>query len=534
MSNCAGCVKHSELMHLRALVSNYESGKEYTKLQKAYSKQIHELNIDLDSARKTSARNQAKYEDALQDYYSVLEDLNNAMNRLESVDEVLAGKDAEILRLNNIISEQQGVIQKLTAQINRDYTNSSIPSSKSENHKIISNSREKTGRKPGGQPGHSRNTLKKLKPTEPTVYIPAPDYIKEDRNYYLTGKTITRQVIDLALNIKITEYCTPEYRSRKDGTRWHAEFPKGIKGEVNYGPSIKSAAFLLNNYCNVSIDKVSQFISELTGGSIVLSKGFINGLSREFSTATKGKRDELFALLQKAPCLYSDATVGRVNGKNNAVILCATPNEMLYFAKDKKGKDGLNGTPVDDYQFTLVHDHDVTYYNYGSAHQECLAHVLRYLQNSIENEPKLTWNAEMKNLISAIIHEHKKNLGKFTNDRKAQLSKLYDDIVALGEKEYRENPPSKYYTEGRNLLKRLHEYKDSHLYFMYHEGVGYTNNLSERSLRAYKRKQKQAVSFRSKSSQEYFCDSLSILKTAQLRNENIFVTAKNAFAYTRE
>ena len=50
---------------------------------------------------------------------------------------------------------------KLRAQINRDYKNSSIPSSKSIKRKKIANSREKTGRKPGGQPGHPGHHRKK-------------------------------------------------------------------------------------------------------------------------------------------------------------------------------------------------------------------------------------------------------------------------------------------------------------------------------------------------------------------------------------
>ncbi len=47
---------------------------------------------------------------------------------------------------------------------------------------------------------------------------------------------------------------------------------------------------------------------------------------------------------------------------------------------------GIKGTVTEDYQGILVHDHDVTFYNYGADHQECLAHVLRYLKDSIENE----------------------------------------------------------------------------------------------------------------------------------------------------
>lgn len=50
------------------------------------------------------------------------------------------------------------------------------------------------------------------------------------------------------------------------------------------------------------------------------------------------------------------------------------------------------------------HDHDVTYYSYGSGHQECLAHILRYLKDSIQNEPERTWNIQMRTLIQEMIH----------------------------------------------------------------------------------------------------------------------------------
>ena len=42
---------------------------------------------------------------------------------------------------------------------------------------------------------------------------------------------------------------------------------------------------------------------------------------------------------------------------------------------------------------------DLTLYNYGTDHQECLAHVLRYLKGSMDNEPDRTWNKEMHGLI---------------------------------------------------------------------------------------------------------------------------------------
>ena len=56
----------------------------------------------------------------------------------------------------------------------------------------------------------------------------------------------------------------------------------------------------------------------------------------------------------------------------------------------KKGHEGVKGTVTEDYQGILFHDHDLTFYHYGADHQECLAHVLCYLKNSIDNEPDCT------------------------------------------------------------------------------------------------------------------------------------------------
>lgn len=53
----------------------------------------------------------------------------------------------EIYDLKTKLEEEQGKKQQLLAQINRDYENSSIPSSKKENRKKIANSREKTDKK---------------------------------------------------------------------------------------------------------------------------------------------------------------------------------------------------------------------------------------------------------------------------------------------------------------------------------------------------------------------------------------------------
>lgn len=80
------------------------------------------------------------------------------------------------------------------------------------------------------------------------------------------------------------------------------------------------------------------------------------------------------------------------------------------------------------------------------------------------------------------------------------------------------------------MYKRMEKYKTNHLLFLRHPEINYTNNLSERSLRKFKRKQIQAITFRSNKSVEYLCDCMSIIQTYRLYNTNIYDIARGAFS----
>ena len=84
--------------------------------------------------------------------------------------------------------------------------------------------------------------------------------------------------------------------------------------------------------------------------------------------------------------------------------------------------------------------------------------------------------------------------------------------------------------EGYNLQKRLHEHQTDHLYFLSHPDVDYTNNISERGLRKFKRKHKQAVVLQSDSGGQHICDALTIIETARMQHKNIYDTIESAFA----
>ena len=104
----------------------------------------------------------------------------------------------------------------------------------------------------------------------------------------------------------------------------------------------------------------------------------------------------------------------------------------------------------------------------------------------------------------------------------------YREILDRAKDEYEYIPPDKYNRDGYNLYRRMEQYMSNHLLFLHDQRVPATNNLAERLVRAYKRKQAQAVSFRSFDSLESLCQCMLF---AMRKNEetNLFHRVSRIF-----
>ena len=94
--------------------------------------------------------------------------------------------------------------------------------------------------------------------------------------------------------------------------------------------------------------------------------------------------------------------------------------------------------------------------------------------------------------------------------RSLNSKERYRKILETARKEY-ENVGNDYYRDGYNLFLRIEKYMQNHLLFLHDLRVPATNNEAERLLRNYKRKQAQAVTFRSFESIDYLCQCMSML-----------------------
>lgn len=515
-------------------LDSFRSGEAYVKLRKDYENIIRSLNAEIKKLQQERDGFSFSRKKITQQWMDVLGDIQKGHEKevkklKKTVTELLdmvvslknrnAGLDGKRKKALHGYYETaakpedaQGAIVKLTAQVNHNYENSSMPSSKCTGRKKITNNRGKTGKEPGAQKGHPHHSRKPMKPDK-IIEIQTEDKLKGSSRYVPAGKIVSKQTIGIAIVPVATEYHALGFYDKKKGRNVHPAFPGGVKDDMNYDESMKAMLFLLNSRCNVSLEKTAQFVKDITDGALSPSVGMINGLCREFPLKSKPEQDSLCRPLLDAPVMHVDGTVARVDGSNNHVIVCSNGAATMYFARESKGHAAVKGTPVETFGGILIHDHESCFYSYGPGHQECMVHIERYLKDSIENEKNLTWNRQMLELIREMVHENNhapEGMG-VTDEKIAEFEARYDAIVQTAAKEYENGPPSDYYKDGYNLYLRMGAYKHNHLLFLSNPLVEPDNNLCERKARVLKGKINQAISLRSLEQLAYFCECLSVL-----------------------
>lgn len=544
-----------QLKSARQELASFRSGEVYVRLRADYEKIIRDRDLTikklqqerddfsfsrkeitrhwlevLDDVHKEHEKEEKKLRKTIVELLDIIAGLKN---RNTELDEKRKKALSDYYEAATKLEDAQGIIVKLTAQVNHNYENSSMPSSKCIGRKKITNNREKSGKRPGAQPGHPHHPRKPVNPDK-VVEIAAEKELANISRYVPTGRVISRQVIGITVTPVVTEYRAMEFYDKKKGRTVHSAFPTGVTDDVNYAESMKAFLFLLNNRCNVSLEKTAQFVSDITNGAVSPSVGMISGLCLEFSLKSRQEQDGLFQALLNAPVMHTDGTSVRVNGSNNNVVVCSNGKATMYFARENKGHAGVKGTPVETYGGILIHDHEACFYSYGSDHQECMVHIERYLKDSIENEKNLTWNQSMLKLIREMIHENNLAPAGIPEEKIAEFEAGYDEIVRTAAKEYEDVPPSDYYRDGYNLYLRMIKYRHNHLLFLSNPIVKPDNNLCERKARILKGKINQAISLRSFDHLSYFCECLSVIDHfAASGAYNLYESVKEVFKRER-
>lgn len=428
-----------------------------------------------------------------------------------------------------MVKEQKLVIKNLQDEIivlkeeihmlkrPKDSNTGSVPPSKDENRKTRS-LRQKTGKKPGGQPGHGGSTLEmKAVPDEVVAHVPAfCRQCGEDLSGLESTLRKKRQVVDLP----VTRPAYTEHRCyAKTCNCGHvtvSEFPDSVRAPVQYGPNIESQVAYLSARQYMPYRRIGEYFRDVCG--LPLSEGSVNNLLERFAAKAALAHGRIKENISAAPVVGADETGAKVNGNKFWVHTWQDLyNTFLAISESRGSRAVKENFPAGLLDSILVSDAWAAQLSTPARwHQLCMAHLLRDLNYFIDVCPG-QWAYEVKKVFAEAI----KLKGRLSPEDYGRPMPERDSLEARLDK-LLGSPLDEQHKKVRPFQKRLIKNRGYLFPFLYHEHVPPDNNGSERAIRNVKVKQKISGQFKSKKGGDIFAIVRSVIDTVIKRNGNVF------------
>jgi transposase len=448
-----------------------------------------------------------------------------------------------VIQLRGALDTALTRIADLEAQLKQNSKNSSKPpSSDSPFVKPAPKSlRGKSGRRPGGQPGHEGRTL---------MRVQRPDRVSrhEPRRCGGCGSGLTtavqvgvdaRQVFDIPkITVKVVEHQMISRRCCDCGITSTGTAPEGVDAVASYGPNVAAICTYLYSGQFLSQARTAAALTELFGTP--LSAGTVASLTRRMADTVRtcGVLDQIRAAIATAPVAHFDETGLRVAASLHWVHSASTAMFSLLTVHPRRGVKGMEHAGVlPGFTGVAVHDAWAPYDTYADArHALCNAHVQRELVAVFDEVPEGVWNwarqahdalLDLKTLVSDARVAGHTMLRVGASDtligRLRSASVLGARIAGGGARG----------AKHRALARRLRDRQADYLRFL-DEGfaVPWDNNAAEREVRMVKIRQKVSGSLRTLAGARDFTAIRSYLATA-VKNGVRFIDALTTLAERR-
>lgn len=486
------------------------------------------------------------------------------------------------------IAELSEEISRLRDQLSKDSHNSSKPPSsdgfkKGRKNKTTKSLRQSSGKKPGGQKGHTGHTLQMVE--NPTHIVTHQASNCSNCGNDLSSETgqlhQCRQVFDIPpLKMEVTEHRSHIKKCPRCDTFTVGSFPQDVSSRVQYGNGVKSLATYFSVYQFIPIDRLREVFSDLFNHH--LSTGTLSNITQKVYKSLEPFDEVVKSKLINSSVIHADESGFYCESKRRWLHSLSTQKLTYYHFHQTRGQAAMDSIGVlPRFKGIVVHDFWAPYFNYNSfSHALCNAHLLRELIFLIEQKGSV-WAGEMKSLLLDIKKKTdiaKMSVGDSNDDgisldaqTIAEFEQRYAKIVEKGEKEVEElkvtnqnssspsssNSSTKDQTnlsqasnsnlkdhhangelpkkrgptkksKSHNLLIRFKDHKDGILKFMHTLSVPFDNNLAERDIRMLKVQQKISGTFRTQEGATYFCRIRAYISTARKNGINVLTAINNA------
>jgi transposase len=472
---------------------------------------------------------------------------------MDTRDERIAELEAENARIHALYEHAQeqmaqllARVQELEARLAKDsHTSSTPPSRDPLGRKRPRSQRKRSGKKPGGQLGHTGETLRLVStPDEvvehrPVVCVSCQTLLDQTAPIVLSER---RQVRDLPpVRLVVREHRALHVRCPVCDQLSVGAFPAEAPSRAQYGPRLRALAVYLLEQQLIPYARVREVFAEVLGAPV--SVGTLTRWVRQGAEALRPVEDAIKTALGSAPVLHSDETGIRRAGKLAWAHVASTARLTHYAIQAKRGREATDAIGIlPGYQGVSVHDGWKPYRTYTQCrHALCNIHHLREL-TFVEEEYQQTWAKELKGLLlemkEAVAQARTRGAAALPAAERRALLARYDEVLAAG---VAANPPPERRPGQRgrvkqspacNLLERLLLGKEEVLAFLHDFAIPFDNNQAEQDLRMLKVQQKIAGSFRADSGAEAFARIRGYC--ASLRKQGVALLAALETVFTAQ
>ena len=438
-----------------------------------------------------------------------------------------------VLRLEAEVCDLRRQVKELKARLALNSRNSSKPPSSDGLAKPPPKSlRQKSGRRPGGQPGHPGRTL------QPAAQ---PDHVRVHKLDLCPcgachGRSLChepvldyekRQVFELPQKpLEVTEHQAEVKRCPVSGRVVSAPFPEGVCAPAQYGPRFKAQMVYFNDQHFIPYQRLTQVCQDLYGQP--LSEATVVAANQRAYDNLAPFQQRLEELLPQAPVNGCDESGLRVGESLHWLHVISNPWMTLYGVHPKRGTAAMDELGVlPRCKNWLIHDHWKPYFTYdGCLHALCNEHHLRELK-FLHEEHQEVWAQKMSTFLLDCL-ERRKTQGVLDERQFKKVRAQYRAILQEGRRRHPRRTDGGAQSKAANLLNRLEDFDLSVLAFTLFEEVPFTNNGAEQDIRMEKTRQKVSGCFRTLRGARVFARIRSYISTCRKQGRNILEALEKA------
>jgi transposase len=417
------------------------------------------------------------------------------------------------------ITELETQVRELSAQLNQNSQNSSKPPSSDGPHVKRKPPKASSGRKPGGQPGHTPHQ-RALVPMEDVDEV----VVRKPTQCRRCGERLTGsdplpwrdQIVEVPpVQPQITEYQLHRLRCADCGITTCGELPEGVLPGC-YGPRLASVVALCSGVYRMSKRMVAQFCREMWG--VELSVGEICQIEQTVTKAVTPAVEEAAVYVQSCDANI-DETPWKERWQRRWLWTIVTTQVSVFTIATGRGAAVLQALVGEWYGGIMTSDRAKAYDSHPLRNRQvCWSHLMRDFQAMIDR-------GGPGQAVGEVLLEHAHVLftwWHWVRDGTWQRSTFHSYVRTLRrsftmELEWgSQSACPKTAATCRELLAR----EAAMWTFVRVEGIEPTNNVAERSLRHAVLWRKVSYGTQSERGSRFVASMLTVLMSCQQQSRN--------------